>query len=154
MASTGVRPSEIVQLKRSDVHLDACYIDVAVKGDWVKKTPLSISMVAILKEYMSTRNDQCKALFVNKRARPVSVSWLQRLVKTIGEQAGLSYSLTCNHIRHTFATHAADRHGKVITKALMGHRNMATTEIYTHLSPRHFKPLGSLHPYQGVRNER
>jgi len=105
-------------------------------------------MAVILKNYLTTRNDQCDALFVNGKARPVSVSWLQRLVKTTGEQAGLPYSLTCNHLRHTFATYAADQHGKVITKALMGHQRLATTEVYTHLSPCHFKPLAKLHPYQ------
>ena len=148
MVSTGVRPNEIAQLKRVDIHLDTFQIDVPVKGGWVKKTPLSIPMANILKQFMATGNNTCEALFVNKQGRPVSVSWLQRLVKTVGEQAGLPYSLTCNHLRHTFATHAADRHGKVSTKALMGHMNLSTTEVYTHLSPRHFRPLSSLHPLQ------
>ena len=148
MASSGLRPNEVAHLKRSDTCLREHWLDVPVKGGWIKKTPLSSSMAVILKNYLTTRNDQCDALFVNGKARPVSVSWLQRLVKTTGEQAGLSYSLTCNHLRHTFATYAADQHGKVITKALMGHQRLATTEVYTHLSPCHFKPLAKLHPYQ------
>ena len=70
-------------------------------------------MAVILKDYLMTRDDECNSLFVSRKARPVSVSWLQRLVKTTGEQAGLPCSLTCNHLRHTFATYAADQHGKV-----------------------------------------
>ena len=75
------------------------------------------------------------------------------MVKSAGKNAGLSLSLTCNHHRHTFGTHAADRNGKVVTKALMGHQRLATTEIYTHLSPHHFKALMNLHPYQSVCNK-
>jgi hypothetical protein len=82
-------------------------------------------MAVILQDYLMTRNDECNSLFVNGKARSVSVSWLQRLVKTTGEQAGLPCSLICNHLRHTFATYAADQHGKVITKALMGHQRLA-----------------------------
>jgi site-specific recombinase XerD len=120
MASSGLRLDEVAHLKRRDARLREHWLDVSVKGGWFKKTPLSSSMAVILKDYLMTRNDQCNALFVNGKARPASVTWLQRMVKTIGEQAGLPYSLTCNYLRHTFATHAADQHGKVIAKALMG----------------------------------
>lgn len=159
MATTGLRANEIITIKRGDVHLKQHCIDAHVKGGWIKKTPLSNSMAAILADYLATRNDDCPALFVNTRYRPITVSWVQRMVKTAGKEAGLSLSLTCNHLRHTFATHAADQHGKIITKALMGHQRLATTEIYTHLSPRYFKSLMNLHPYQritekGVTNER
>ncbi len=150
MATTGLRPNEIVTIKGGDVHLRQHCIDVHAKGGWIKKTPLSISMAAILADYLATRDDECPALFVNTRGHRVSVSWLQRMVKTAGKEAGLSVSLTCNHLRHTFATHAADQHGKVVTKALMGHQCLATTEIYTHLSPRHFKSLMNLHPYKAT----
>ncbi len=153
MASTGLRPNEVVHLKRSDARIRERLLNVPVKGGWIKKTPLSSSMAVILQDYLMTRNDECNSLFVNGKARSMSVSWLQRLVKTTGEQAGLPCSLTCNHLRHTFATYAADQHGKVITKALMGHQRLATTEVYTHLSPRHFKSIMKLHPYQ-INEER
>ena len=116
-----------------------------VKGGWTKETPLSETMTALLMKYLATRHDSCQALFMNKRGRSISVDWLQRMVKTTGEKAGLS--LTCNHLRHTFATFAAETSGKFITKALMGHQWLATTEVYTHLSPRYFKSLMMLHPY-------
>ncbi len=147
MNATGLRPNEICLLKRSDVHLKAHYMDVSAKGGWIKKTPLSSSMATILKKYLSTITDKSSVCFVNKRGFPITVSWLQRMVKGAGKRAGIPLSLTCNHLRHTFATYAADMHGKVLTKALMGHQNLSTTEIYTHLSPRHFRPLMKYHPY-------
>ena len=148
MASTGLRPKEMAMLQRNDVHLGARRLDVPVKGGWVKKTPLSNSIFFILSRHLASRDDTHSALFLTARGRAVSVSWLQRQIKVIGGEAGLPFSLTCNHLRHSFATHAADRHGKVITKALMGHQRLTTTEIYTHLSPRHFQSLAQLHPYQ------
>ena len=153
LATTGLRPSEIAGCKLNNVHLNRHCIYVHVKGGWIKETPISASMAAVLTDYMATRKDDRQALFVNTRGRPVSVSWIQRIVKSAGKNAGLLLSLTCNHLRHTFGTHAADRNGKIVTKALMGHQRLATTEIYTHLSPCHFKALMILHPYQSVSNK-
>jgi len=150
LASTGLRPNEIAQLQRDDVYLDQLRLDVQVKGGWCKKTPICKSMAALLADYLATRQDPGRALFVNNQLRPVTVSWIQRLVKNTGKPAGLSLSLTCNHLRHTYATWAADRHGKVITKALMGHQRLTTTEIYTHLSPSYFRPLAQRHPFHSV----
>jgi site-specific recombinase XerD len=50
-------------------------------------------------------------------------------------------------LRHTFAVHASDRHGKTITKALMGHHKLTTTAVYTHLSAKRFRGLMNLHAY-------
>ena len=147
LATTGLRPNEIVICKRNNVQLNRHCIYVHVKGGWIKETPISASMSSILTDYLATRKDDCHALFVNTRGNRVSVSWIQYIIKAAGKNAGLLLSLTCNHLRHTFGTHAADRNGKVVTKALMGHQRLATTEIYTHLSPCHFKAHMNLHPY-------
>ena len=147
LASTGLRPDGIARLQRDDVYLEQLHLDVRMKGGWCKKVPVCKSMAALLSDYLPTRQDSGSSLFVNNQLRPVTVSWIQRLVKNTGKSAELSLSLTCNHLRHTYATYAADRHGKVITKALMGHRRLTTTEIYTHLSPSYFRPLAQGHPF-------
>ncbi len=147
LISTGLRTNEVVSVEMKDVHLDKRYFEVKVKGGWIKQTALCEPLCQILTQYLGSRNDDCDALFVNTRNRPVTKSWLRLMLGNAGKKAGLPFSLTPNIIRHTFATHAADRHGKVITKALMGHRRLSTTEVYTHLSPRHFKALMNLHPY-------
>jgi site-specific recombinase XerD len=135
-------------LERSDLFLKQHRIVLRVKGGWKKHTPLSSWLAAILESYLGGREDSFAAVFFNSRQRPITVSWVQRLVKQAGREAALPMALTCNHLRHTFATHAADRHGKIITRALMGHQHLATTSVYTHLSPRHFQGLMNRHPYQ------
>jgi len=146
IAATGLRPSEVAHLKLSDISFGRECMNVSVKGGWIKKTALSYPLITILKAYLANRTDGSDALFVTGRGRPVSANFLQRSVKEAGRRAGLPVSLTCSRLRHTFATHAADIFGKVITKALMGHRFLSTTEVYTHLSPRRFKAVMKLHP--------
>jgi integrase/recombinase XerD len=150
LVSTGLRPHEVVGLARSDIQPTQHLIEARVKGGWRKRTPLSPSMAALLGDYLASREDHCPAAFVGARLAPMSVSWLQRMVRDAGQQAGLEVRLTPRLLRHTFATHVADRHGKVIAKALLGHRRLATTEVYTHLSHRRFAALMSRHPYQAV----
>lgn len=148
MTTTGMRPNDIACLKRNDIDLEQQRIDHRTKGGWQKGTPLSLSMTSLLTAYLSSREDSYDVAFVNTRLKPVTVSWIQRMVRATGEQAGLDFRLTCNHLRHTFATHAADRHGKVVTKALLGHSTLTRTEVYMHLSARRFRAVARLHPYQ------
>ena len=148
MTTTGMRPNDVACLKREDINLEQQRIDHRTKGGWRKGTPLSLSMTSLLADYLSNRESSCDAAFVNSRLKPVTVHWIQRMVRAAGEQAGLGFRLTSNHLRHTFATHAADRHGKVVTKALLGHSSLTRTEVYMHLSARRFKAVARLHPYQ------
>ena len=150
LAATGLRPHEVEALEPSRIFLEQHRMDVHVKGGWIKKTPLSAQAVAVLRAYLKKRPRGGKAVFVNRRGRPVTVWWIRRMVRAAGERAGLDFALTPRHLRHTFATHAADRHGKTITRALLGHRDAQATEVYTHLSPRRFRSLMNLHSYQST----
>jgi integrase/recombinase XerC len=150
LVTTGLRPHEAVSLRREEIMLGQCRLRVRVKGGWFKHTPLSESMAAVLGDYLEGRQDDCPAAFVGASGRPVSLSWLQRMVAQAGHEAGLPLRLTPRLLRHTFATHAADRHGRPITTALLGHRHGTTTDVYTHLSPRRFRALMQRHPYQAT----
>lgn len=148
LASTGLRTNEIVTLNRDKVYLSKKRVDLKVKGGWVKKTPLSDQMTKILASHLARRKDNSPGVFINKKGRPLSESHIQRMVKEVGFEAKLSFALSCRHLRHTFATHSVDRHGSVITKALLGHSKLATTRVYLHLCPSRFRVLMNLHPYQ------
>jgi len=150
MASTGMRPGDLTSLTRFDYDAAQKVIYPKVKGSWVKPTPLSNSAAEVLDFYLSTRADSDTALFLNKHNKPVQKSYIQRLIKQAGSDAGLEIPLTCNIVRHTFATHACDRHGKHMTQVLMGHSRSKTTDVYAHLSPRHFKALMNEHPYNQI----
>ena len=148
LASVGLRTNEIVTLNQDKVYLGKKRVDLKVKGDWVKKTPLSDQMTKILASHLASRKDNSPAVFINKKGSPLSESYIRRMVKEVGLEAQLSFALTCRHLRHTFATHSVDKHGSVITKALLGHSKLATTRVYLHLCPGHFRELMNLHPYR------
>jgi len=148
MTGTGMRPFEVANLMRGDINIAQQRIDHRTKGGWYKGTPLSISLTRLLDDYLSSRTDECPAAFLNSRHKPVSISWIQKMVREAGEQAQLPFRLTSTILRHTFATHAADRHGKMTTRALLGHSFLRTTEVYTHLSERRFRAVMNQHPYQ------
>lgn len=148
IAATGMRPSAVAALQKNHFSFSRGYIIERLKGGGFKKTALPESVCIILQSYLAGRKDHSLALFLSDRNRPVSIGWIQRMVKAAGKDAGLKNPLTCNMLRHTFAVHAADRHGKTITKTLMGHRRLCTTAVYTHLSARHFRTLMNRHPFR------
>jgi site-specific recombinase XerD len=147
ICSTGMRPFSVASLKKDHFSASDSYIYENTKGAGYRKAALNASLTSIISEYLAERNDDQPALFLNNQNRAISKSWVQRLVKTAGHDAGLSVDLNCNLLRHTFAVHASDRHGKTITKALMGHQKLSTTAVYTHLSAKRFRALMNLHAY-------
>ena len=148
LASTGLRTNEIVTLNRDRVDIPHNRIVLIVKGGWQKKTPLSDQMSLILAKHLKDRNDNTPSVFINKKEGPLSESYIRRMVKTVAADVGIKFPLTCRHLRHTFATHSVDKHGMLITKALLGHSKMTATQVYLHLSPRRFRGLMNQHPYQ------
>ncbi len=147
ICSTGMRPFSVAALKREYFFASDCYIFEMTKGAGYRKAALNATLTSIITEYLAERSDDHSALFLNNRNQPVSKSWVQRLIKKAGQDAGLDADLNCNMLRHTFAVHASDRHGKTITKALMGHHKLTTTAVYTHLSAKRFRGLMNLHAY-------
>ena len=74
---------------------------------------------------------------------------LERLVRDAARQAGIRHRVTPNILRHTFATWCADRHGAMVTRALLGHCGRShSTDVYMHLIPGKFRVLMNNHPYQ------
>jgi integrase len=153
LATTGLRPEEVATLERGDIALGQRLIVPQVKGGWRKRTPLSPAMSVLLGDYLGSGSGDRPALFTAVRGGVMTVKAIERMVLKVGRSAGLEVRLTPQLLRHTFATHAADRHGGVTTKALLGHRRLSTTAVYIHLSPRRFKALMNRHPYQAVIRE-
>jgi integrase len=108
---------------------------------------LSESLVAVLRQYLQSRSDSRPGLFLTARGRPAGAAHIRKVAARAGLRAELPFVLTCRMLRHTFATHAAERHGRTITQALLGHHRGEVTEVYTHLSAARFRPLMNRHPY-------
>jgi len=152
--STGLRVSELVALNKDDVNLKSGDFTVIGKGGKARVVYLSTSAVDWIKRYLATRNDPFNPLFVrysgkkmdegdldgeSLRLTPRSV---QRLVKKYVARAGISIDATPHTLRHTFATGLL-REGADLrsVQELLGHSNVSTTQIYTHVTNAQLKDV-------------
>jgi len=149
LATVGARSHEIAALELKDIHIEQQYIMLRVKGEWTKRTPISSSMAELLNDYIREYSITEGVLFRNKWHNPINKHWILRMVKAAGEEAGINRPVSPRMLRHTFATYAAERHGEVVTRALLGHcASTHSTKVYMHLIPSRFKPLVNSHYYQ------
>lgn len=150
--STGLRVSELVGLNIDDVNLQSGEFTVVGKGRKVRTVYLSNSAIEWIKRYLGTRRDSFQPLFIrysgkhmaegdfegdSLRLTPRSV---QRLVKKYVTRAGVPVDATPHTLRHTFATGLL-REGADLrsVQELLGHSNVSTTQIYTHVTNKQLK---------------
>lgn len=137
--ATGMRVSELVGLKLSNLNLAAGYVRCIGKRNQERVLPLSATAVQALQDYLDlgrphlARTAQQEALFLNRRGREMTRQGFWLMLKKYAEEMGL-YDITPHTLRHTFATHALRRKADLRSvQELLGHRSVATTQIYTHL---------------------
>jgi len=145
----GLRPKEIVLLRPQDVNPLRRVLAVTVKGNWRRLVPISTVMAEVLQEYIQECGISTDTPFlVNQWKRPIDVRWIERVVRRAATRAGLRRPVTPRTLRHTFATCMADRHGKTITRAFLGHSSSAATDTYMHLVPGKYRRYMNMHPFQ------
>lgn len=148
MTTTGLRPKEVADLQVRDVNVPEQLIYGKVKGGWYKRGPISPAMAEQFQEYFDQTGIQDGPVFRNTWGDPIDTSWIRRMVERVARQAHIQRKVTPKMLRHTFATYAAQRHGKTITRALLGHCDTGhATEVYLHLLPDRFRPLAQMHPF-------
>jgi len=144
--STGLRVSELCNLN-NDLDLSRDSISVRGKGEKVRVVFLSSRAKETVKKYLSKRKDFDEALFVNsgkvagdsRRLTPRSV---ERLVKHYSVKAGISKKVTPHVIRHSFATDLLENGADLRSvQAMLGHANISTTQVYTHVTDKHLKEV-------------
>lgn len=148
LSTMGLRTHALAVLKKIDVLTEQQIVKLAMKGGWYKRMPLPNPMTELLKQWLPVSLDQSPFVFTNKSGKPVSDDYIRKIVRETGCHAHIPFPVTPRHLRHTFATFAADRHSKNITCALMGHSFTRTTDVYTHLAPTKFRRIMLSHPYQ------
>jgi len=148
LVTTGLRPAEAARLRRQDIDLGQQCILVRVKGNWYKRTPISTAMADTLQDYLQEYPACDDPLFLNTWGRSIDTRWIQRLVRQAATHAGIRRTITPRILRHTFATWLADRHGKQITRAMLGHAVGTSTDVYMHLIPSVYQRFMNRHPYQ------
>jgi site-specific recombinase XerD len=141
--STGLRVSELASLSR-DLDIDAEEFSIRGKGEKVRVVFISEEARKAVKEYLKKRNDLEDAMFVNivrdPRKTPPSrltTRSIERIVKQYAIKAGISKKVTPHVIRHSFATDLLSNGADLRSvQMLLGHANIATTQIYTHITDK------------------
>lgn len=146
--STGLRVSELCSLN-ADLDLTRDEFSVRGKGDKVRVVFLSDSAKKAIAAYLKKRGDMGDALFAGygKLGRGKDVSRLtprtvERLVKKYAVRAGITRKVTPHVIRHSFATDLLENGADLRSvQALLGHANIATTQVYTHVTDKHLREV-------------
>ncbi len=150
--STGLRVSELCSLTR-DIDLTTDELSVIGKGRKVRVVFISEYAKKILKEYLSKRKDLDDALFIqfsknnkNKKDGNKSLALtkrsVERIVKNCAIKAGISKRVTPHTMRHMFATDLLSNGADLRSvQALLGHANIGTTQIYTHVTDKHLREI-------------
>lgn len=143
--STGLRISELCGLSTDDIDMTREEFSVRGKGDKVRVVFLSASARAAVQDYLKNRKDMDDALFVRYGRKVndggdlrLSPRAVQRLLKIYAAKAGITRKVTPHVIRHSFATDLLSNGADLRSvQALLGHANIGTTQIYTHVTDKH-----------------
>lgn len=140
--STGLRVSELVSLNRDQINFKTREFGVVGKGGRARIVFLSVEASKYLDQYLVTRSDNEKALFVNKKWGRLTCRTIQRIVKGYVAKAKLPVDATPHTLRHSMATDLL-REGADIrsVQEILGHKNIATTQIYTHVTDARLREI-------------
>ena len=161
--STGLRVSELVHLDRDKVNLETREFGVLGKGQKVRVVFLSARSVKWLSDYLKERDDHFKPLFIRHKGKidpttpdekaRLTVRSVQRMIKKYGEKMKLPIDVTPHVMRHSFATDlliaGADLRS---VQEMLGHKNVSTTQIYTHVTNKHLKDVHEAFHGHGGKN--
>lgn len=142
--ASGLRVSEIVQLRIEDIHSDRMLIHVRQgKGNKDRYTLLSMRLLSELREYWKQQRPQ-PWLFPNRKGIPLSRTSVQRVFYRAKERAGIEHGRGIHSLRHSFATHLLEAGVDLtIIGRLLGHRSLSTTARYLHVTSRHVQGIRS-----------
>ena len=143
MYATGMRVSEAVSLKLSDLDLDGGIIVCHGKGSKERRVPIGKSATAWLNRYIAARSRSGRAgnprLFLSSAGAALTRQFAWSTVKRYALSAGLA-NISPHTLRHSFATHLLQRGADSRSvQALLGHSDISTTQIYTHITDRHMR---------------
>jgi len=143
MYSSGLRVSEAVNIQTRDIDLDGGVLTCTGKGSKTRKVPVGTSAVEWVKSYLSLRRKQesieVENLFVTPAGRPVNRQMIHAFVKEYAEKCGLE-NVSPHTLRHSFATHLIQNRADIRSvQQMLGHADISTTQIYTHMTDAHLK---------------
>lgn len=154
--ATGLRVSELVGIQLSQVNLNQGVLRVVGKGNKERLVPLGEEAVQWLERYQTGPRMQLlkgkvsNDLFVTNRASAMTRQAFWYLIKRYAKQAGINATISPHTLRHAFATHLLNHGADLrVVQMLLGHSDLSTTQIYTHVAKARLKSLHSQHHSRG-----
>lgn len=150
--ASGLRVSELVSLKLFEVNLNDGVVRIRGKGEKVRLVPLGEVAVEWLVRYQKKarpallKQHNCDEIFVTARGSALSRQMFWTLIKRYGIRAGIVKPISPHVLRHAFATHLINHGADLrVVQMLLGHADISTTQIYTHVARERLKQLHSMH---------
>lgn len=144
--ATGMRVSEVINLKESNLHPDLKLVKVFGKGSKERLIPISELALTWIARYQKEvrmplllkKGRQSDYLFLNNRGTKLSRQAVWQLIKRYCQSAGIDKDVTPHTLRHTFATHLLENGADLrVVQEILGHADISTTQIYTNLTQKH-----------------
>jgi len=146
--AAGLRVSELVNLKMQNVNLESGFVRVLGKGSKERVVPIGLLAQKRIEYYLShsrqalLKNRVSPYIFVARAAKPITRQGFWKLLRRYGALAHLNKKITPHSLRHSFATHLLEGGADLrAVQVMLGHVDIATTQIYTHVTRKHLKDL-------------
>jgi tyrosine recombinase XerC len=140
--STGMRISELVGLDTQDIDFIGAVVKVRGKGKKERLLPIGEVALRAIKHYLDNRKKEAQAVFLNKSGRRISDRGVRNIVAKYLRIISLRQGISPHTLRHSFATHLLNRGADLRSvQELLGHANLSTTQIYTHLTTDKLKSV-------------
>lgn len=150
--ATGLRVSELIRLRLRDVNFDAGYLLAFGKGRKERLVPIGEVALTSLRSYLElarpafAHGRTTEALFLTHHGRAMTRQGFWKLIGRYARAAGIRKAISPHKLRHSFATHLVERGADLrAVQAMLGHADIGTTEIYTHLSRGHLRRVYERH---------
>lgn len=145
---SGLRVSELLDITMEDIHLSQSYVMVKGKGSKDRMVPISDMAVLALRNYIVKAREillnhkQSVYLFLNQNGSRLSRQGFFKLLRKLADEAGVQTECSPHTLRHSFATHLLENGMDLRTlQSLLGHEDISTTQIYTHISQKRLKEI-------------
>lgn len=139
MYATGLRVSELVNLNVNDIDIENSVVRCFGKGNKERIIPIGDIAIDSIREYLERRSSMLKGyitdyLFINNHGNKLTRQGFFKILKIIAKKQGVNKSFSPHTLRHSFATHLLENNVDLrIIQELLGHENISTTQVYTHL---------------------
>lgn len=146
--AAGLRVSELVNLKLQDIYLEAGFVRVLGKGSKERVVPIGQHAKTKIEDYIANfrkpalKNKLSPHLFIARAGKPITRQGFWKLLRRYADQAQIHKKISPHSLRHSFATHLLEGGADLrAVQVMLGHVDISTTQIYTHVTRKHLKDL-------------